>query len=192
MIILVETNIFSGDKMNPLLINNLSAQRDPDFTLTPQGRYASANPKLISAGHNGQTLDLDRPPNNGKVDFNDFEEVYRSRPAYDHFEKANYAAFADGQVQYYLDPSLSTPFIPEIFGYGVVYTSEPYVDPNGTVKPHFNLCLRNQGQLPLPGCGSEVRPANELTWITDTTAHRESIMASQQARRNQERYGLRI
>jgi len=178
--------------MNHLLINNLSTQRDPDFTLTPDCKYTSTDPRLISSGHNGQVLTLDQPPYNGKVDFNTFDEVYKSRPAYDHYEKANYAAFTDGQIQYYIDPTLATPFIPEIFSCGPLcyYTPEPYVDPMGSDKPHYNIWLANKGQAPLHGCGSEVRPSDELTWITDSTAHRESIMASQQARRNQERYDI--
>jgi hypothetical protein len=172
--------------MNLILLNNLSAQQDKDFTLTPLGKYTSTDPRLISSGHNGQTLTLDRPPYNGKVDFNNFEEVYKSRPAYDHFEKATYGAFANGQIQYYIDPTLATPFIPEIFSCGssCYYTPEPYIDPMGSVKPHYNLWLGNKGQAPLQG------PVTELTWITDSTAHRESIMASQQARRNQERYDI--
>lgn len=173
--------------MNHLLINNLSAQRDPDFTLTPPCKYKSTDPRLLSSGHNGQVLTLDQPPYNGKVDFNTFDEVYKSRAAYDHYEKVDYAAFTNGQIQYYIDPTLATPFIPEIFSCGN-YTLEPYVDPMGSVKPHYNLSLKNKGQASL--CGNEIRPADELTWITDSTAHRESIMASQQARRNQERYDI--
>ncbi len=178
--------------MNHLLVNNLSGQRDPDFTLMtgPCGpcNYTSADPRLISSGHNGQVLILDQPPYNGKVDFNTFEEIYKPRPAYDHYEKVDYEAFTDGQVQYYINPTLATPFIPEIFSCGPLcyYTPEPYVDPMGSAKPHYNLWLADRGQAPLQDHG----PADELTWITDSTAHRESIMATQQARRNQERYDL--
>lgn len=172
--------------MNHVLINNLSAQRDPDFTLSSNGTYTSADPRLISSGHNGQVLTLDQPPYNGKVDFNTFDDIYKSRPDYDHYEKADYEAFTNGQMQYYIDPTLATPFIPELFGHGCYYTPEPYVDPMGSVKPHYNLCLANKGQA----CHNEVRPFDELTWITDSNAHRESIMAGQQARRNQERYDI--
>lgn len=154
-------------------LNTLTG-RDPDFEFTGCG-YTSPDPRLTSAAHDGQRLVLDRPPINGKVMPRD---VYRSRPGYCPFY-GSYAQIGGGQIGYYIDPTLARPFVSPLF----VDPDKPtyldmYVDPMGTVKPHY---LRHYGPDPL-AC-----PA-QLTFVRDTNRQREDIMARAIWKRNQTNY----
>ena len=153
---------------------NILSGRDDDFTYNGYG-YTSPDPRLISSAHNGQKLILDFPPLNGKVMA---ENVYKPKPGYCH-TYSGYNKMTGGQIGYYIDESLAKPFISPLF----VDPNKPtfldmYIDPMGTVKPHF---LRQPGHDP-QHC------KDQLTWIRDSTTNREDIMSKQLWKRNQNSY----
>ena len=125
------------------------------------------DPRLTSSAHSGQTLTLDSPVLNGSVRTRD---IYNHRPGY----QPVYNTLADlggGQISYYYDTELGVPFQKPLFNEANV-TRLNYIDPMGTLKPHYN-------RYPLPETGVG------LTWVTDTQNHRNEIMALNQWKRNQ-------
>lgn len=86
----------------------------------------------------------------------------------------NYAV-NNAQIQYYVDEETQLPF------YGPAYDMEardsyaPFVDPMGAFKPCFS---RNV---------NKVAGYSNLSFISDTSYHREDIMARQQTVNNQRR-----
>lgn len=153
--------------------------RDDDFTFCPdlcdgQGGYTSPDARLVSSGHNGVRLQLDTRPLNGKVKESD---VYNNRPGYGPFY-SNYSHIESGQNTYYIDPQLAQPFIPQLFsgGENAVTLVDMYIDPMGTVKPHY--------------CRAKINNSDGfcLSWLRDSTNHREDLLARQLWKRNQSKY----
>lgn len=131
--------------------------------------YTSAfsDPRLISSAHSGQTLTLDAPVRDGTVAM---KNVYNDRFGY----SMNYPSYADiggGDVSYYYDLSIGSPFIQPLFDSSRVMKVD-YVDPMGTYKPHY---YRNATKTCGPG----------LSWLADSQYFRENLLASQIWRRNQ-------
>lgn len=154
-------------------LNELSSI-DDDFTYCRvRGGYISPDPRLVSAGHNGMRLQLDSPPINGKVRSQD---VYKDRDSYGTFY-SSYSQMKGGQNKYYIDPHLAQPFIPQLFSSGpAVNVMRIYVDPMGTSKPHYS---REKLDKNAGFC---------LSWLRDSTNHREDLLARQLWKRNQSNY----
>lgn len=122
--------------------------------------WTSTDPRLVSSGHSGQRLVLDSPPRNGK-EVCPQENLYR-----------NYGDITLGDVSYYIDKQLATPFLPQLFtGMKNLVMKEEYVDPMGSYKPHYYICQEDTN--------------NCLSWLKDSQFHRQNLMASQVWRRNQ-------
>lgn len=158
-------------------LNNL-ASIDNDFTYCcnacdGRGGYISPDPRLVSAGHNGVRMQLNEPPLNGNVSS---QSVYKEKCGYEPFY-SSYSQMKGGQNKYYIDPSLAKPFISEIFSSGpsAVY-QDMYIDPMGTTKPHYyrEKLDKNSGFC--------------LSWLRDSTNHREDLLARQLWKRNQSNY----
>lgn len=154
-------------------LNTLS-NIDEDFTYF-RGGYTSPDPRLVSSSHNGMRLQLDSPPINGKVSPKD---VYNERCGYGPLY-SNYSQIKGGQNKYYIDPQLAQPFIPQLFSSGTsVNMVQMYIDPMGTTKPHY--------------CREKLNKADGfcLSWMRDSTNHREDLMARQLQKRNQSNYEI--
>ena len=79
-------------------------------------------------------------------------------------------------LTYYVDESIAAPFFAPNFGGGGSCTQpEPYVDPMGSIKPHYSYTLT---------CPEQISP---LSWINDSSFFRQDLMARQMAVFNQRR-----
>lgn len=128
--------------------------------------YVSRDPRLVSSAHSGQRLALDNIPLNGKVQISDTPYIAGYPNVYD-----TYSDIHGGQVEYYYDKQLASPFISQLFVNPGLVTRERYVDPMDSVKPHY--------------CRVSLDNKNCLSWIRDSQFHREDLMSKQIWKRNQ-------
>jgi hypothetical protein len=125
-------------------------------------------------GHNGETLLLNYPPRNGKVQALENEQQ-RLAPTLQIYNTLS--DVKRGDVTYYYGRDMSAPFIPQLFVRPSVVVKEDYVDPMGSYKPHWHRA-------------SLGTPTNCLSWIRDSEFHREDLMSKQIWNRNQTDYAV--
>ena len=149
-------------------------KRDKSFERSDDncvGSYTSIDPRLYSTIRR-QRLDLDSAPIVGSVRLN---ELYT--PSLDNYgtKETPYKDIRDGQIIYYLDKSLSTPFHNNVYSHNQEYESVIYKDPMGGIQTEFTRKYGDQScPINLPdsydGC---------LSFIQDSTMHREDLMSLQ-------------
>jgi hypothetical protein len=101
---------------------------------------------------------------NGKVCLNDINTGYYDK----------YADIRAGQITYYIDSEVQRPFPSQLFQSNQSI-NEDYIDPNGIHKPHHRLLIGDDSS----SC---------LSFVKDTQAFRNDILASYMWRRHQEEY----
>lgn len=151
-------------------LNKLSSL-DQDFTpvfCNGKTMWTSPDPRLQNSIRNGMRLVLDALPLNGKIDPN---------CVYNGFDGNNYKGFYNnysdinnGQIRYYIDSQQAVPFIPQLFNTPSTIAVDNYIDPMGTVKPHY--CQEN-------------KQSHKLSWLRDSQNHRQDLLTRQMWKRNQ-------
>ena len=158
----------------------------PNISGCPQTQYASMDPRLVSASHNGQVQTLDKPPINSEVKLNtllDDESLDKYGQGY-----KSYADVNAGQYMYYINRSLEDPYFNPNFVTSATATGVLYKDPMGAIKPRYNRKPLTDNDPMGPernnyeGC---------LSWMEDSLSHRQDLLALQMRRGNQERYAPR-
>jgi hypothetical protein len=139
------------------------------------------DPRLIGVLHSGQYMNLDKPPVTGSVDLanipfdtslNEYGQKYQK-----------YSDVDGGQIQYYIDSEIKDPYFRPNFTTPSQTKGYLYVDPMGAVKPQYERELQKCCD---PESNSECGDC--LSWIHDSTSHREDIMSLQMRKRNEQRY----
>jgi ribosomal protein S27E len=144
--------------------------------------YASNDPRLIDIPRS-QVMPLNLPPIDGSVPLidvntssvlNNYGQGYRT-----------YSDINAGQITYYVDKSIEDPFFKPNFVTSAEMSSAIYKDPMGGMKPQYE-------RFPLK-CNNPINTDNTqhdycLSWMDDTTSHREDIMARQMRKRNEQRW----
>lgn len=147
----------------------------------PSG-FVSNDPRLVSVAHGGQVLTLDRPPTDSTVrleDINTDDSLRKYGQCY-----KNYSDINAGQITYYIDKSIQDPFFEPVFSTPALAVGEVYKDPMGAFKPQYTRYIAN----PNEPCGKTDCFPGCLSWIDDSTFHREDLMASQMRKHNEQRY----
>jgi hypothetical protein len=144
-------------------------------------QYANIDPRLISVTR-AQILTLDRPPIQTKLTP---EEILTDKSLNRYGQ--NYTGYNDinaGQILYYVDKQFEDPFYSPNFSTSAHVQGVLYQDPMGSMKPHYNrtpIKCRNP-------VGEKSSYEGQLSWIQDSTNHREDLLARQMAKMNQERF----
>jgi hypothetical protein len=122
------------------------------------------DPRLISSAHSGQSLLLDAPVLDGSVKMSN---VYDNRiTKYD-----NLSDIELGNVYYYYDMNLMKPYYTPLFSKEVAVKYN-YVDPMGTVKPHYDMI-------------ADTNYNYKLSFLKDTQNHRQDLLSKNMWNRNQ-------
>lgn len=79
------------------------------------------------------------------------------------------------QIEYYVDKGIVAPFHAPVFDMPSITTSYDYIDPMGTWKQHYTLDIQTPEKY---SC---------LSWLNDSSFHREDIISRQQSVHNQQR-----
>lgn len=80
----------------------------------------------------------------------------------------------NAQITYYIDEGIQYPFFSPVFIQDT-FNYESYTDPMSSWKPHYNLVQTNS------------ESTSNLSWIVDSTYHRQDLMSKQMAVQNQRR-----
>lgn len=147
--------------------------------------YASTDPRLIDVARS-LAITLDRPPVTDNVRL---DEIYTREDLKGYGQ--NYKDYKDinaGQILYYNDKSIEDPFITPLFGTQANATGYMYQDPMGGLKPHYE---RKPFTSHNPLNTKNTNYTGNLSFISDTNAHREDLLAHGLWRRNQQAYNTR-
>ena len=149
-------------------------------------QYYSTDPRLKSAAHSGQVITLDRPPQDSTVKINDT----MTDASLDNFGQ-KYKTYSDinaGYITYYVNKELSDPYFEPLFSTTSKITSSLYNDPMGGIKPEYDReSLISQNMI----TSTKDHYEGGLSWIQDSTNHRESLMATQMGKQNREKWASR-
>lgn len=189
----LKTDIEPADKSGYTLLNpdHFSKMYDKSFTKTKvncptkgcEEVYYSPDPRLISVPHSGQVLPLDRPPITAEIKL---DTIYN--PELTNYGK-NYGTYTDinaGQILYYIDKSREDPFYEPLFSKEARMLNTLYRDPMNAMKPQYDRCPIEPCNNPLMNKDKEY--FGKLSWIDDSTEHREDILARQMRKRNEQRW----
>uniref|UniRef100_A0A6C0KSA1 Uncharacterized protein n=1 Tax=viral metagenome TaxID=1070528 RepID=A0A6C0KSA1_9ZZZZ len=88
-----------------------------------------------------------------------------------------YSTVTGGQIQYYIDNQQTEPFDRPIYGATTKAVGYMFKDPMDAVKPQFEKEYANNS-------------FTSLSWLDDSTAHRDDIIALQQRKHNEQKYEL--
>ena len=144
--------------------------------------YESTDPRLLDV-RRGERLGLNTPPldSNLKLD-----TIYTDKNLDNYSKKYNtYKDINTGDVMYYIDESIKSPFFEPNFVSSSHVESKIYKDPMGSLKPIYERypIISNN---PLTSNNSNYK--FNLSWMQDTTSYREDIMSKQMSRRNEQRW----
>jgi len=151
------------------VLNHNGLTEVPDFKKDKDGSIISLNPKTYNSIR-AMRMNLDRPSTTGSVPLCD---IYTS-PNLDNYTPFN---VNNGQITYYIDNSIKDAFYDPVYQIPSYTKKIEYIDPMGTVKPHYSLIHKN----------SDIYNYSPLSFINDSSFFRENIIASQQAKYNQTR-----
>ena len=156
-----------------------------DPTANKDGKvYISNDPRLISATHFGQMLELDRPPINEDVKL---DEIY-TNPNMKYYGQT-YNSYSDinaGQIMYYIDKSIQDAEFEPIFTNNSVVKGTMFKDPMGAMKPQYNRTSIINTNL-LDTKHNNYKDVG-LSWIRDSQESREDLLALQMRKHNEQRY----
>lgn len=140
--------------------------------------YISHDPRLLDVRRNILTK-LDRPPLEGNTLLQDVYNIRNSKLYYSDYNNIN-----TGQIQYYVDKSISEPFYDPSFNIPSYNIGTLYKDPMDSIKPQYE-------RIPIINKKDGYNTYSCLTWINDSSEFREDIMSKQQRKNNQQKYSAR-
>ena len=146
--------------------------------------YTNLDPRLYSAARN-QRLVLDNPPIQSKRNLN----MINNDTSLNSYGKryTDYQSINAGQIVYYLNNSTKGVDLTPVFTTPSYIHGYDYKDPMDSIKPQYvRTPLINTSK-----CNTGNKQGN-LSFINDTTAHREDIMHYQMAVNNRQKYGARM
>jgi hypothetical protein len=149
----------------------------------PALQWISPDPRLISAAHFGQRLTLSNPPIDSTMNLS---QLPISEKLNGYGQK--YSTYSDvnaGQILYYNDHSREDPFYKPLFTDSAMVTGYLYKDPMGALKPIYERVPVVQDD---PVGPKRDNYSGGLSWIQDSTFHREDIMSKQMNVHNQQRW----
>ena len=169
--------------LNPKAITNAYYKNvyEIDNTACNTKGYGSTHPKLISAFHNGQRLELDYPPLDPDIKLAD---IYTNPNLVNYGKKYNnYSDINVGNIMYYVDNEIKPAFFGPLFTNDSVTVGTNYIDPMSSIKPNYQrIPIKNSNKKGYSGC---------LSFIDDTSETREDIMSLQMRPNNRKRYATR-
>lgn len=148
--------------------------------------YASTDPRLIDVARGGQILTLDRPPLNSKIKLDDINTDVKLNCYGQNYK--TYSDISEGQINYYIDNSISDAFYKPNFLNKAYSIGTMYKDPMGAMKPQYDRVPKIQKD-----CLDTIEGGYDggLSWIEDSSEHREDLLARQMRKRNEQRWSPR-
>lgn len=151
----------------------------------PSTTYISHDPRLLNPPRNS-LLHLDRPPMTGEMALKD---IYSDKLKDHGKDYRTYSDINAGQIQYYIDDSIKDALYKPVYDIPAEVTSSVYQDPMSNMKPQYT----RHPALTTGVTQVTTRADNYgcLSFVNDTSGHREDIISRQQSRNNQEKWSAR-
>lgn len=163
-----------------------------DIKGCPENVYKSYDPRLVSIVRGSEPMRLNEPPKNNSISFWD---IYKDKSISS--QNANridpYPLIDKGNITYYVDKEISPPFFQPNFNTTGLTTSYLYKDPMGNVKVTYDRVPIIPSLCPDRNC-TRTKPnrcTSNLSFLNDSTFHREDILSHQYRVRNQQKYESR-
>lgn len=156
----------------------------PENICSKNTAWYSTDPRLKSVTRGGSILPLDKPPKIYNIDINTIDKDEQLKKY-----GQNYKSYADinaGQISYFIDKSKQDAFYYPDFNTSARTIGYLYKDPMGGIKPHYE-----RQPLTYTNPLETKRVRSRLSFIEDTEAHRQDLLARQMYRVNQERWDPR-
>jgi hypothetical protein len=151
------------------ILNHNGLTEVKDYKIDEEGSFVSMNPKTMDAPR-AIRMKLDRPSTTGSVPL----PLIYTDPNLDNYTPYN---VNNGQIIYYIDNSIKDPFYRPVYDIPFETEMVQYTDPMTSEKPHYVLSHKNE----------DVYNYSSLSFINDTSFHRENLIAAQQSKYNQTR-----
>jgi hypothetical protein len=187
-----KTQLEPSDKDGFTYINPYCISKDyaPEFARMGKSEppvYSSQDPRLISAIHNGQVLQLDVPPIDECIKLAD---VYTD-PRLKYYGKTFYKDYSDinaGQIMYYVDKSIEDALYHPLFENSAQVDGDIYQDVMGATYPeYYRIPTKCENLL-----NTKTRKYRYgLSSIDDTNETREDLIALQMRPQNRSKYSAR-
>ena len=178
-------------QLNPqLFVKNYSKEFYPICGWGPcpeKTLYMASDPTLMDVPR-GEVMPLDAPPQDTLIRL---DQIYTD-PNLQNYGATyqSYCSINAGQIQYYVDNDLASPFPAPNFVTTAKTAGLLYKDPMGGIKPEYE---RETIYCKEDGCNK--KDCNQykfgLSWLDDSTFHREDIMSRQMSKNNQQRWETR-
>lgn len=160
----------------------------PTDSSCPGTTYVSHDPRLLDPVRNS-LLQLDRPPMTGDLAL---KNVYSDNLKNHGKGYHTYSDINAGQIQYYIDHSIKDALYEPVYDIPAEVTSLVYQDPMSNMKPQY---LRKPGNTGKDTGVSRVPTRDDtygcLSFIDDTSNHREDVISRQQLKNNQQKWSAR-
>lgn len=147
----------------------------------PPTQYSSWDPRLYSASHN-QYITFDNPPLDSTVKLN---EVYDKKLEGYGKGYRTYSDINSGNILYYNNASREDPYYSPLFTESANVETVVYKDPMGGMRTEYP---RTVVQSKLVGDNNCDNDGFCLSWMRDSTRHREDILTGQMAKINSQRW----
>ena len=168
--------------LNPQASTDKYAKEFQRFDNSGKSVFVSTDPRLIDVVRS-DLLRLDRPPIDSSIKL---DTIYKDNNLINYGK--NYKTYSDigaGQITYYVDKSIEDPFFQPNFTINNRTTGTLYQDPMGSTKPQYNRYPIKSND---PINSDKFLFDNDLSWIDDSTFHREDLMEKQMRKRLQQRW----
>jgi hypothetical protein len=172
--------------LNPQVLSNGISKDFRKVICGNSSTYTSADPRLTDTIRNHH-LHLDTPPLVSTLN-EDFKNIYTSTELDKHGR--NYRTYSDigaGNIVYYTTKERGDPFYSTLFSNPGHTTGHINVTPMGSIHPEYTRTVPKQNMLRQPKAGTKEQDCG-LSWIRDSSEHREDIISSQMSRINRERW----
>jgi hypothetical protein len=181
-------NLKGFDYINPNTISKIydkSFREISDPGANKEGKvYTSSDPRLVSPGHFGEKIDLDRPPINGAVKL---DEIYTD-PNMKYYGQT-YNTYSDinaGQIMYYIDKSIQDVEFEPLFTNNADVKGVIFKDPMGSMKPQYIRTPIIKTNL-LDTKNNNYKDVG-LSWMRDSHETREDLLSFKMGKYNEQRY----
>ena len=170
------------DDGNYVYLNERGVKPSPYFSKTvssldlPVEKSRQHDGRLVDPIRN-YTQELDIKPI--QVVYNSIHDNVSNNPELNGYGKnyKGYSTITGGQIQYYIDKQQAEPFYSPVYATKTEAVGKMYMDPMGTVRPQFDKAYKNDSFT----C---------LSWLDDSTAQRDDIIALQQRKHNEQKFEL--
>ena len=167
--------------------NFLQPKPNGYLALAPNKKQVFTNDPRLYSGSHATWMALDTAPTDSSMKLYDIPKD-KKLDNYGQYYKT-YSDINAGQIMYYINKEQEDPFTSPLFSSSGNTEGILYKDPMGAIKPQYSFKnIKNDNPLTT---SERNNYEGKLSWIEDTTNHRQDLMALQQRKNNEQNWEFR-